>query len=788
MTGVDDSVGGLPLAFLVRALDCIVESVIITEPDGTICFWNDAATALYGYSSAEAIGQILDRLVIADASRSVTHAKLQAIAADGGGAYRGDWLMQHRDGHLFPVSTSTTRVLDTSGRVTHVIGISTDARERRAASRAQQTLANIVASSSDSILTLDTDGIVTWANDATAELFGWPPAQLVGENMAVLAPPESGRRQAVSFVGMLAGDRVHETVTTCVHRDGSLLDVSIAPGLIRDEQGVVTGMSCVVHDLTERNALRRDRDRQALMLRASYEQASMPQAFLDMTATIVSANDAYCRLLGLSEAALIGQQVESLTHRSDSGAGAAALAALGAGIRSATTYERVLQHRDGHPIPVLVDASVVHDGDAGAYGMAVFIHDLSEVRDAEHRMTSQEALFRGLGRRASDIAIVADAETNILYVSASITDILGYPVDDFVGRVGWSLVHPDDMVEMAAVVKRISATAGASETLIVRLENASGEWRTMEETLTNFLDDPAIGGLVANLRDVSNEYQALEDLRHSEARYRAIAETAQEGIVVLSAAGEALFVNQTLADLLGLTLQDAYRQNIRALLHADPTDVLERKLSLRGVTGAETYEVGYLHPDGTEHLLSLSAAPLPLPDTPESGSLVMVSDVTEARRSETELRRLALHDPLTGLPNRALLLKRLEAVAMRAALDEHSVAVIFLDLDQFKQINDSRGHDSGDVLLIEVATRLQFGVRPADTVARIGGDEFAILCEDIDEATAVEVSERLRSLLRRPIDVHGLRMYIDASMGVAMCPPHDASQLLQFADAAMYEA
>lgn len=258
---------------------------------------------------------------------------------------------------------------------------------------------------------------------------------------------------------------------------------------------------------------------------------------------------------------------------------------------------------------------------------------------------------------------------------------------------------------------------------------------------------------------------------------------------MLASTGEALFVNQTLADLIGLSIAEAYRQTTRSLFDAATAKVLEDRLSRRSATGAETYEISYAHPDGTEHILSLSAAPLVLPDSDQSGSLVMVSDVTEARRAETELVRLAMHDPLTGLPNRVLLLRQLDVAARRATRDgARSVAIIFLDLDQFKQVNDSRGHESGDVLLIEVATRLKLGVRPADTVARIGGDEFAILCENIDEAAAREVAARLRSLLRRPIDVHGHRVYVDASMGIAMCPPHDPSELMKFADAAMYEA
>lgn len=313
----DRRVSSLPLPFLVRALDCVVESVIITDAEGVVRSWNHAASLLYGFTSEEAIGRPIGELIVPVEGRDEALEAFQKIAADAGGAYTGGWDVQDRGGRRFPVVASTTVVLDPDGEPTHFIGISTDATDRREAARAVQTLANIVSSSSDAILTLDTTGVVTWANDATGLLFGWPQALLVGQHMGVLAPPEPGRRQAARFAAMLAGEPQGTTLTQCINRDGSSLDVSIAAGLIRDEDGAITGISCVIHDLTERNELRRDRDRQAVIIRESYEQASMPQAFLGMTGTVVSVNHVYRRLTGLDSDALIGQAVGSLAHRSD---------------------------------------------------------------------------------------------------------------------------------------------------------------------------------------------------------------------------------------------------------------------------------------------------------------------------------------------------------------------------------------------------------------------------------------------------------------------------------------
>jgi diguanylate cyclase (GGDEF)-like protein len=163
--------------------------------------------------------------------------------------------------------------------------------------------------------------------------------------------------------------------------------------------------------------------------------------------------------------------------------------------------------------------------------------------------------------------------------------------------------------------------------------------------------------------------------------------------------------------------------------------------------------------------------------------------VTEARRAETELRRRAVHDELTDLPNRALLTDRIEMALKRQERSAGGTsALLFLDLDHFKLVNDSHGHDAGDLLLVEIGRRLLDAVRPSDTVARLGGDEFAVLCEGADELLALAVAERLRQCLSTPIEIRGQRVYIDTSIGIAMSPPHAAETLLRFADLAMYEA
>jgi len=169
--------------------------------------------------------------------------------------------------------------------------------------------------------------------------------------------------------------------------------------------------------------------------------------------------------------------------------------------------------------------------------------------------------------------------------------------------------------------------------------------------------------------------------------------------------------------------------------------------------------------------------------------VITLRDITERKKAEEELTRRATHDPLTGLPNRALIRERLVNALQHSRRNGLSLALLFVDLDGFKLINDTHGHDAGDLLLKTVATRLMAQVRPGDTVSRLSGDEFVILCEQLEQpATMFALAERINDTLRQPFPVHGLPLYVTASIGIAIGAggTHSPDDLLRAADTAMY--
>lgn len=285
---------------------------------------------------------------------------------------------------------------------------------------------------------------------------------------------------------------------------------------------------------------------------------------------------------------------------------------------------------------------------------------------------------------------------------------------------------------------------------------------------------------------------ALTAASDSERRIRAVVETAAEGIITIddhgliescNAAAEAMFGHRA-GDLLGssivVLMPEPYRD-------AHLAGLARRRTGGPQATTLEA-ELEGLRKDGTIFPMSLSVS-----EVVAGGRVTftgILRDMSERHAFEVQLEHQATHDPLTGLPNRVLLLDRLGQALARAARSGNATAMLFIDLDRFKVVNDGLGHDVGDRLLAEVAHRLRDSVRGFDTVARFGGDEFVVLCDEVDDtATLVALAQRIADALKHPFVLDGTEIYVTASTGIALAEGTDTpTDLLRKADVAMYRA
>jgi diguanylate cyclase (GGDEF)-like protein/PAS domain S-box-containing protein len=290
--------------------------------------------------------------------------------------------------------------------------------------------------------------------------------------------------------------------------------------------------------------------------------------------------------------------------------------------------------------------------------------------------------------------------------------------------------------------------------------------------------------------EVGNEGQGSDEAARQESLLAPaeILEGLPDAVVAAERDGRIVFVNAVAEQLFGYSREDLVGRPVQTLWPERVRDRYTRNMELYFATEHPmrfSTEAWGVRKDGSEFvgemswgIVQTSAGPL---------LLAVGRDVSERRAAEARVRHAAVHDPLTGLANRILLRDRLEHALARSQREGGQTGVLFIDLDNFKQVNDAHGHAAGDAVLAELGRRLMATVRPADTVARLGGDEFVVVCEQIDRGTALALGQRLKDAIERALHVRGAPFRLSASIGVALGHA-DGDALVANADAAVYRA
>ena len=573
-------------------------------------------------------------------------------------------------------------------------------------------------------------------------------------------------------------------------------------------------------------ALARSEDR----LRRLLVNAADAVVVIDSTGMIVFATEAIEILTGYSVDELVGRrdanvivQPEDLARlRANSDGGV--LQNPGRSLRA----DMRIHHRDGSLRWCQVSAWNQLD-DPVIEGIVVNVHDITERREAEASVAAAEARFRTLVQHAADGIIILDLDARCQYVSPSYERLTGRAAATLVGDFVRQFVHPDDTERIRDAWARMIEHPDETTRAVVRVRHADERWHWQEARISNRLDDPTINGIILNVRDVT-ERKALDDLLAEESR-----------ILEMIAWGERLETVLDRVAALTAVYAEARYCLIRLLEGGElritaapdlPPDIYERIAnvaidnSLPSARAAKEREEIFVNfyatgadaeplPDVAADLgiRASWAVPIDLPNREGvAGTLTLLYDTEhvdrernrpllervvslaavaiEQARAREDLEYRAYHDELTGLPNRALLNDRLTHALKRSRRDQTAVAVLFLDLDRFKLVNDSLGHDAGDRLLSQVAQRMVDGLRASDTVARLGGDEFVVVVEDVKDDLEVHAAvQRVAAILEQPFEVDSETLFVSASIGVSVARDEaEAADLLREADDAMYRA
>jgi diguanylate cyclase (GGDEF)-like protein/PAS domain S-box-containing protein len=403
--------------------------------------------------------------------------------------------------------------------------------------------------------------------------------------------------------------------------------------------------------------------------------------------------------------------------------------------------------------------------------------------------------LRSAVAHSSENVTIVDVDGTMKYANPAFERMLGYDTEEVVGKMNvLEYVHPDDLPHvLEETEKALSAGGIATNSVEYRFRHKDGSWRWVESAGTYLLDDPHVKGVVVQTRDITERKRTEETLREAEERFRRSFDDAAIGMALVAPNGRFLRTNRSLCEILGYPEEELLEKTFQDITYPDDLDADLDQVRRMLVGEIRTYQMEkrYFHKDGQVVWVLLSVS---LVHDEEGEPLYFVSqiqDISERKALEERLEHRAFYDSLTDLPNRQLFMDRL-GQALRRTLRRHKqVAVLFVDIDKFKGVNDSLGHKMGDLLLMVVAQRLGHCLRPEDTLARFGGDEFVVLIEAVDDTEqAVEVAERIAQEFRRPFNIEGRDLYVSASIGISLgnARTHDPDGLLREADTAMYRA
>ncbi|MGO8863013.1 MAG: EAL domain-containing protein [Acidimicrobiales bacterium] len=510
---------------------------------------------------------------------------------------------------------------------------------------------------------------------------------------------------------------------------------------------------------------------------------------LDGSGQVLWGNSRAERLFGHSLEEYAGQSALSFVHPDDIELVLRSLVSIQSKTVG-TTLEVRLKTTAGWSLIELIGAPVSWF----APGAVLFsLRDLSERRRFEVAR-DEVARFRSLVHNAAVITMLVSSSGRIDSVSAALTRILGYDPELVENIPLADIVAEEDRPALAAATERASSGATAANPVIVEvrlLRHDAGGTVPFELSFVSLLHDPTVDGYVVTAHDISARKTAELELRTALSLLQATLDSTAEGVVVVDLAGNVTNMNGRLAEMWGYPSAELPRRLTPAL-----ASVVEQLVDPQGYL-AKVNEL-FTHPEqeATDTVEFKDGRVFERVTKPQivDGKIVgrvwSFRDSTMQARLESELSYQAFHDALTGLANKSLFTDRLNQAVARMERVRKPIAVMFLDLDNFKTVNDSLGHSMGDELLRAVAGVLTGCIRQTDTAARLGGDEFAVLIEYIEgHSDIVLLADRILAALRRPVTLGTTEVVVTASVGITFgVPGSTGEQLLRNADLAMYMA
>jgi diguanylate cyclase (GGDEF)-like protein/PAS domain S-box-containing protein len=512
---------------------------------------------------------------------------------------------------------------------------------------------------------------------------------------------------------------------------------------------------------------------------------------------ILRVNARLTEMLGYTERELLGMTTVELRHP-DGHSGNRRRNRTRALRGELDTYssERLFKRKDGSPLWVNRTVSLARDAAGKPLYFIRIVMDISQRKQAEEFVARERALLRTIIDSLPDYIYVKDTSGRFQLGNEAWLKARGRSAEEVAGKTVFELFSGELAEGMAAedqaIVESGTPLLDVEQRVVVRARDGKlGEERWSSKTKVPMRDaDGNVSGIVGISRDITERKQAEASMRDSEERYHDVFEASplpmwvwdDEKLVFLA-------VNEAAVNHYGYTRDEFLRMNVRDIWA--PGEQTRYEESLRDRTQTQTLHLQRKHRTKDGRVIDVEATARQFMQGGHSVWLTLINDITERKLAEERLLHLAHYDVLTSLPNRVLFYDRLKQALAQAKRNQWTTGVMFIDLDRFKNVNDTLGHAVGDRLLQQVSERLMESVRAGDTVGRLGGDEFAIVLSNLSSAQDANlVAQKIMVSFKDPFKLTGVELYMTASIGITLYPDDSTDQetLIKNADAAMYRA
>jgi len=770
-----------------------------TDLTGNFTFVNNAECRLLGYKKEELIGK--NNLFYADEkSAKEIHRFFVDICKTGKAVKSHELHFAKKDGNRVIHNVSISLLRDTQGKPAGFRGIARDITERKqmeeALRHSEEKYRSTIETIQDGYFEIDLAGKYTFLNDIICQHLKYSREELIGTDNRAYQTPEEAKKTYLAF------RQVYETGISnkalemqIIRKDGTTGVSEVSISLIRDSSGVPIGFRGISRDITKRKQMQSLLKESEEKYRTILEEMNDGYFEVDLTGKYTFVSETNARLLASTPEKLLGKDSSEYMVKEDIPLVRGAFNKIyktGKPERN-ITYRAL--HKDGTIGIAELSGFPRKDEKGNIIGFRGIARDITERKQMEEALRQSEEKYRNILYSIQEGYFELDLAGNYTFVNDANCRLLGYSRDEIIGmNTRQHMPYEDNYKKASQAYTKLFLTGKPIESLEIFSVKKDGTPVIYETsvTLIKNAQGKAIGFRGVS-RDITERKQMEEQIRQSEERYRTIIEQMEDGYFETDLSGRFTFVNDAECRNTGYSCEEIIGKKSSLFVDEKTYKELFNLFSNIYQTGKpiKSYDLALFKKDGTRTYNEISVNLIRNAQGESVGFRGIARDVTERKRQEEQIQYLATHDGLTGLPNRTLFGQLLNHAIQAAKRYNRKLAVFFIDLDRFKIINDTLGHEAGDQLLQEIAVRFRQTLRATDVVARLGGDEFVAMIEEINDAgQAITVAHKLLAEAMKPVSIMSQECRVTASIGICIYPKDgdDEQTLMKNADIAMYSA